>query len=55
VTSTLITLAAGFLVALLVVLWLDARARRIRRRDREIMRRFMAYMDSIPPYTPRPW
>ncbi len=52
-TSTLITLAAGFLVAAAVVAILEANRQRLRRRDREIMRRFFRYMDSLPPA--RPW
>jgi hypothetical protein len=54
VTSTLITLAAGFLVAVAVVAVLEANRQRRLKADREIMRRFVRYM-TVVDQSRRPW
>lgn len=52
-TSTLITLTAGFGVALMVAGIFEINRQKSRRRDREVLRRLFRYMDSLPPA--RPW
>jgi general stress protein CsbA len=51
VTTTL-TLIAIIVVLFAVIAW-DKYDQRVKRRDREIMRRFHKYMASLPPA--RPW